>query len=421
LIKIEHSDDYDEETPTWTTVVQYEYDGLNRRVKKDLASGTDVVYLWDRWQMLEEQELDGETWEARRQYVYGGLYIDEPVTFDKDTDSDGDCTEGNGGSTRYLYAQQANFNVVALTDSAGAAVETVKYDPYGQATCRRVSDGHEQASSHFENALLFTGHPYDSESGLYYARNRYYHPALGRWLSRDQAGYVDGMSRYEYVASEPVDRSDPEGLAAQGGAPGADSAEGDSQEDVVWRELNDPEKVPIQPKSQADLAKIKQQVTGQKPDGTPISGIAVPGFGGSLTPGHHWISADKDCCLCWFIPPVKITMTYHGYYNAALESDPDKKANVIKHERGHLTGDYAPAFRDKTLRKPLADEVAKHKTKATAYLLTAKDDPTCLSDCIAKLRERINENLGKMREQMHKKASDRDAKDALAPILEPKG
>ena len=211
LIKIEHSDDYDEETPTWSTVVQYEYDGLNRRVKKDLASGTDVVYLYDGWQMLEERELDGEAWEARRQFVYGGLYIDEPVAFDKDTDSDGDCTEGNGGSSRYLYAQQANFNVVALTDSAGAAVETVKYDPYGEPTCRRVSDGHEQASSHIENALLFTGHRYDSESGLYYARNRYYHPALGRWLSRDRLGYLDGMGLYEYVGSSPVRRVDPYG------------------------------------------------------------------------------------------------------------------------------------------------------------------------------------------------------------------
>jgi len=52
LIKIEHSDNYDEETPTWSTVVQYEYDGLNRRVKKDLAAGTDVVYLWEKGDML---------------------------------------------------------------------------------------------------------------------------------------------------------------------------------------------------------------------------------------------------------------------------------------------------------------------------------------------------------------------------------
>ena len=122
LIKIEHSDDYDEETPTWSTVVQYEYDGLNRRVKKDLASGTDVVYLYDGWQVVEEREWDAgdSAWEARRQFVWGGLYIDEALLFDKDTDSDGDCTEGSGGSSRYLYAQQANFNVVALTDSAGA-------------------------------------------------------------------------------------------------------------------------------------------------------------------------------------------------------------------------------------------------------------------------------------------------------------
>ena len=58
-------------------MVEYYYDGMNRRVKKDLATGTDVLYLYDGWRCIEERELDGETWEARRQYVYGGQYIDE--------------------------------------------------------------------------------------------------------------------------------------------------------------------------------------------------------------------------------------------------------------------------------------------------------------------------------------------------------
>jgi hypothetical protein len=42
----------------------------------------------------------------------------------------------------------------------------------------------------------------------------YYHPALGRWLSRDPAGYVDGMNLYEYGGSQPSLRQDPRGMEA---------------------------------------------------------------------------------------------------------------------------------------------------------------------------------------------------------------
>ena len=62
--------------------------------------------------MLEEREWDtngegaeDDKWEPRRQYVYGPTYIDEVLIFDKDTDDDGDCTDG-GGSSRCFYAQQ---------------------------------------------------------------------------------------------------------------------------------------------------------------------------------------------------------------------------------------------------------------------------------------------------------------------------
>jgi len=71
--------------------------------------------------------------EVRRQYVEGGIYIDEHLIFDKDTDDDGDCTDA-GGSERYFYAQQANWNVMAVMSSDGTTVEKIKYDPYGEAT-----------------------------------------------------------------------------------------------------------------------------------------------------------------------------------------------------------------------------------------------------------------------------------------------
>ena len=53
---------------------------------------------------------------------------------------------------------------------------------------------------------------YDEVAGLYLFRNRYYDPYEGRWITRDPAGYVDGMSLYQYVQGNPLMYFDPFGL-----------------------------------------------------------------------------------------------------------------------------------------------------------------------------------------------------------------
>ena len=40
---------------------------------------------------------------------------------------------------------------------------------------------------------------------------RYYHPTLGRWLSRDPEEYVDGMGLYQAFRARPTKVSDPLG------------------------------------------------------------------------------------------------------------------------------------------------------------------------------------------------------------------
>ena len=64
-------------------------------------------------------------------------------------------------------------------------------------------------SDYGANEIVYCGYRYDPETALYYVRNRYYSPALGRWLTRDPIGYLDGSSLYQYVESGPTTAFDP--------------------------------------------------------------------------------------------------------------------------------------------------------------------------------------------------------------------
>ena len=204
LIEIWETADYDPEDPEsgWgaNPVVRYSYDGLNRRVKKDLNSGTDTIYLYDGWQCIEEREMPSTTWVARRQYVYGGTYIDEPLIFDRY------FTEYSMW-LRFYYCQQANYNVVEMADFTGSSFDDVQYDPYGQPTVTGSGSG---------NPLLFQGQYWDADANLYYFRNRWYSPSLGRFLQRDPMGYVGRMNLYQFTASQPLMGLDPYGLFSPG-------------------------------------------------------------------------------------------------------------------------------------------------------------------------------------------------------------
>ena len=63
------------------------------------------------------------------------------------------------------------------------------------------------------NRFTFHGRPFDVETGLYYFRNRYFDPELGRFITADPLGYVDGPSMYQFARYGPFDYTDPLGLA----------------------------------------------------------------------------------------------------------------------------------------------------------------------------------------------------------------
>ncbi len=102
----------------------------------------------------------------------------------------------------YFYHYDGLGNVVALSDSAGDTVQTYEYSIYGQVAA---------SDPNHPNPYLFTGRRFDTETGLYYYRARYYNPYIGRFLQTDPVGYNDGINWYLYCRNNPLARVDPSG------------------------------------------------------------------------------------------------------------------------------------------------------------------------------------------------------------------
>ena len=124
-------------------------------------------------------------------------------------------TTGTRPARHYYYHFDGLGSVVALTDSAGSTAEQYTYNVYG-AVLIRDADGKPLPVSLLANPYFFTARRFDTETGLYYYRARYYDPYLGRFLQVDAIGYDDGMNLYAYVGNSPVVLVDPLGLCGEG-------------------------------------------------------------------------------------------------------------------------------------------------------------------------------------------------------------
>ena len=165
--------------------VSFKYDPFGRRIQKSSAAGT-INYLYDGSNVIEEVDSSGTQLARYSQ----GSGIDQPLSM------------ARGGATSF-YQGDGLGSVTSLTNASGLITDTYAYDSSGNLTT---------SSGTTNNSYRYAGREWDSETGLYYYRARYYDPQIGRFLSEDPGRFSAGVNFYEYAGNNPVVFTDPSGL-----------------------------------------------------------------------------------------------------------------------------------------------------------------------------------------------------------------
>lgn len=111
---------------------------------------------------------------------------------------------------RYQYTNHLGSALLELNDRA-EIISYEEYHPYGTTAFRAANKAVKSAAKRYR----YTNMERDEESGLYYHGARYYASWLGRWMSCDPAGMVDGLNLYAYSQNNPMLYLDSTGTQAE--------------------------------------------------------------------------------------------------------------------------------------------------------------------------------------------------------------
>jgi RHS repeat-associated protein len=168
-----------------TTIATFEYDGEGRRTEK-VAGGVAHQYTYDAEDIVEDR-ISGSTTDTLR--YYHGAGIDEPLA------------RKNSSAVVIYYLADHLGSIVQETTVGGSAALQREDDPWGKPITGGSSTGY-----------AFSGREWDAEIGLLNLRNRYYDPALGRFINEDPIGFYGGLNFFQYAVNRPSILTDPFGL-----------------------------------------------------------------------------------------------------------------------------------------------------------------------------------------------------------------
>ena len=123
----------------------------------------------------------------------------------------------NGVSQDYYFVCNWRGDVVQIYKENGALHASYEYDAWGNVLSVRSANGAIISSTYniaTINPLRYRGYYYDSETGMYYLKSRYYDPAVKRFLNGDKLLCTTeqvGFNLYAYCYNNPSINKDPNG------------------------------------------------------------------------------------------------------------------------------------------------------------------------------------------------------------------
>jgi RHS repeat-associated protein len=196
---------------------EYSYDAVGRRIERRITNHQDTSksfnrrYVYDGNEILFEMDGDNKILAT---YTHSMLRTDDVLAMDVTADG---VSAGLAPSTNsYHFIKDGLSTTFDIVNSQGNLVQHYNYSAFGNIL--KISDAANldvTANPIIKTPFTFTGREFDSESGLYYFRARYYFPSIGRFLQKD--GYAGSIgsplsfNRYAFNMNDPINRIDPSG------------------------------------------------------------------------------------------------------------------------------------------------------------------------------------------------------------------
>ena len=187
-----------------TTVdFSYFFGGLR---KTKTSGGVTKNYYYDGDRLIAEKWSTG----AYLLYHYDETGSPYAITY-----------SANGSSyAKYYLIQNLQGDVLQIRNVNNTVVANYEYDAWGRVVSVKYANGNDiNVSNHIGviNPIRYRGYYYDSETGFYYLKSRYYDPAICRFISADDPSYLgagettQGLNLFAYCLNDPVNRIDADG------------------------------------------------------------------------------------------------------------------------------------------------------------------------------------------------------------------
>ncbi|PHR92220.1 MAG: hypothetical protein COA78_33630, partial [Blastopirellula sp.] len=191
-----------------TQEVDYTYDAFDRRI----ARTEDADGAGPGGQVTEHFVYDGEHVILDFVDADGSLAVEQPVLTTRNlfgSNIDQLLAKENVLTAQTLWMLTDHLGTVRdIIDNTGSLQNHILYDSFGNLL--------SQTNALISTRYLFTGREFDSATGLYYYRARFYDANLGRFVSEDPIRFRGGDTNlYKYVSNTPIMLTDPSGLQSQ--------------------------------------------------------------------------------------------------------------------------------------------------------------------------------------------------------------